>query len=33
MQEIAQGQYSKDEIVKMLHSPSRIIKFRYDLRI
>lgn len=31
MQEIAQGQYSKDEIVKMLHSPSRVIKFRYDL--
>ena len=31
MQEIAQGQYSKDEIIKMLHSPSRVIKFRYDL--
>lgn len=31
MQEIAQGQYSKEEITRMLHSPSRIIKFRYDL--
>lgn len=31
MQEIAQGKYSKEEIIKMLHSPSRIVKFRYDL--
>lgn len=31
MQQIAQGIYSKEEIIKMLHSDSRIIKFRYDL--
>lgn len=31
MQEIAQGIYSKEEVIKMLHSDSRVVKFRYDL--